>query len=68
MCPKYGYTANMKEYKQNPEAFQGNVAELSTMLRVAVTGRENSPELEIVMKLLGKDRVVERLTRAAKAL
>ncbi len=68
MCPQYGFTANMKEYKQNPEAFAGNVAELSTIIRVAVTGRENSPELEVVMKLLGKERVLERLARAAQAL
>ncbi len=68
MCPKYGYTANMKEYKQDPEAFKGNVADLSTMLRVAVTGRDNSPELEVVMKLLGKDRVIDRLKKAAEAM
>ena len=68
MCPKYGYTANMKEYKQDPTAFAGNVADLSTILRVAVTGRENSPELEVVMKLLGKDRVIKRLIEASKVV
>lgn len=68
MCPKYGYTANMKEYKQDPTAFAGNVADLSTILRVAVTGRENSPELEVVMKLLGKERVIQRLLNAAKTV
>lgn len=68
MCPKYGFTANMKEYKKDPEAYAGNVSDLSTMIRVAVAGRANSPDLQIVMQLLGRERVMERLMRAVKAL
>ncbi len=68
MCPKYGYAADMKEYRKNPDAFNGNVSDLSTMIRVAVTGRANSPDLQIVMQLLGYDRVRERLARAVSSV
>ncbi|MDD4475023.1 MAG: glutamate--tRNA ligase, partial [Eubacteriales bacterium] len=57
-----GFCPDMKQYKQNPEDFKGSVADVSMFLRVAVTGRQNSPDLWSVMQILGKDRVVSRLT------
>lgn len=57
-----GFCPDMKQYKQNPEAFKGSVADVSMFLRVAVTGRQNSPDLWSVMQILGKDRVISRLT------
>ena len=56
-----GYTSNMKEYKENPDAFKGNVADVSTVIRVALTGRNMTPDLYEIMRLLGKDRIVERI-------
>ncbi len=61
---KYGYTSNMKEYKENPQAFKGSVTDVSTVIRVAVTGRKNSPDLYSIMKLLGGEKVKERLLKA----
>ena len=56
-----GYTADMKAYKADPSAFKGNVADVSMFLRVAVTGKQNAPDLYAVMQILGKDRTVARL-------
>ena len=51
----------MKEYKENPDAFKGNVADVSTVIRVALTSSSMTPDLYEIMKLLGKDRVMTRL-------
>lgn len=56
-----GYAADMKEYKANPEAFKGNVADVSMFIRVAVTGKMNAPDLYTVMQILGKDKVAGRI-------
>ena len=56
-----GYTSNMKEYKENPDAFKGNVADVSTCIRVALTSRDQTPDLYEIIRLLGKDRIVSRI-------
>lgn len=56
-----GFTTDMKAYKHNPEAFPGTVADVSTFLRLSVTGKTNSPDLYTVMQLLGRDRTVARI-------
>ncbi|MBR5506861.1 MAG: glutamate--tRNA ligase [Clostridia bacterium] len=63
-----GFAREVKEYKQNPESFKGHVGDVSNVLRVAVTGRTKSPDLCSIMKTLGKEKVVERIDRAIKAL
>ncbi len=59
-----GFTTDMKAYKQNPDAFPGTVADVSTFLRLAVTGKTNSPDLYTVMQILGKDVTVSRIRKA----
>ena len=59
---KYGFTSDMKSYKANPDAFKGSVADVSTVLRVAVTGRQNSPDLFAICNLLGEEKVKARVT------
>ncbi len=66
ICPEVGCTPNVKEYKQSPEAFAGHVGDVSTVIRVALTGRTNTPDLYSITKLLGKQRVAERLNKALK--
>lgn len=63
-----GFTTNMKEYKQNPDAYPGTVADVSTFLRIAVTGKTNSPDLYTVMQILGKERTLGRIRAAVAAL
>ena len=64
MCEDLGCTANVKEYKQNPEAYRGHVGDISTVIRVALTGRTNTPDLYSITTLLGEERVKERLQKA----
>ncbi len=60
LCDKLGYASNMKEYKQNPENFKGNIADVSTVLRVSLTTKHQTPDLYEIMRLLGKEKIEER--------
>jgi glutamyl-tRNA synthetase len=60
------YANNMKEYKANPDAYKGNFGDIARIIRVIMTGRTNSPDLYEVMKVLGQDRVVNRLRNYSK--
>ena len=61
IATELGFAADMKEYKANPEAFGGNVADVSMFIRVAVTGKTNAPDLYTVMQILGYDTVIARI-------
>ena len=63
-----GFAADMKEYKANPDAFGGSVADVSMFLRLAVTGKMNSPDMYSVMKILGGDKVRERISAMIERL
>ena len=63
-----GFTTDMKAYKADPEAFPGTVADVSTFIRQAVTGKTNSPDLYTVMQILGYDRTVARIKAVMEAL
>ncbi len=56
-----GYCPDMKAYKAAPDRYPGHVGDVSMFLRIAVTGRMNSPDMYDVMNILGKSRVVSRL-------
>ena len=63
-----GFTADMKAYKANPDAFPGTVADVSAVIRMAVTGKTNSPDLYTVMQILGKERTEQRIRAAIATL
>lgn len=56
-----GYCPNMKEYKKNPQSYKGSISDLCSMIRIAVTGHKNSPDLHTIMKVLGEETVQQRL-------
>ncbi len=64
ICEGLGFCPEVKEYKKNPDAFKGHVGDVSTAVRVAVTGRRNTPDLYEIMKLLGRDEVIARIEKA----
>lgn len=66
MCADLGCTPNVKEYKANPENFRGHVGDLSTIIRVALTGRKNTPDLHAIIRLLGTEKTVKRIEEAQK--
>lgn len=61
IAPSLGFAAETKEYKQNPDAYKGSAGDLSTVLRLAITGRKNTPDLCSIMQVLGKDEVIKRI-------
>ncbi len=64
ICPSVGCTPNVKAFKQNPDAFKGHVGDVSTIIRVALTGRTNTPDLFAITALLGAEKVQNRIDRA----
>ena len=63
MCDSLGYASNMKEYKKNPENYKGNVADVSTVIRVTLTGKSRTPNLYDIMKILGVDEIKSRIQK-----
>ena len=61
LCDELGYASNMKDYKNNPDAYKGNVADISTVIRVSVTTKSQTPDLYEILKLLGMDRINKRI-------
>ena len=63
-----GFTSDMKAYKADPAAYKGTVADISTFIRQATTGKTNSPDLYTVMQILGYDRTVARICAVMETL
>lgn len=57
-----GFAGSPKEYKKNPEEYKGHVGDICEALRVMVTGRLKSPDLFSIMKILGKENVLKRIS------
>ena len=68
LTEEIGFTTDMKAYKADPSAFKGTVADVSTIVRQAVTGKTNSPDLYTVMQILGYDRTVARIQQTIDTL
>lgn len=58
---KFGFATNNKDYKANPDNYLGNVADLCKIIRVCITGRENTPDLYSICSVLGKEELIERV-------
>lgn len=56
-----GFAVDNKAYKANPEAFKGNIADTCSIIRIAITGTNQTPDLCTILKILGKDEVEKRL-------
>ena len=59
-----GFASEMKDYKQNPDAYKGSVADIAMILRIAVTGKTMSPDTYSVMRILGAEKVISRIFAA----
>ena len=58
---KMGYAKEVKEFKANPEQYKAHVGDVSTVIRIALTGRTNTPDMYEIMQVLGKEEVISRL-------
>jgi glutamyl-tRNA synthetase len=63
---EFGYAREVKEYKQNPEKYKGHVGDVSTLIRICLTKRTNTPDMYEIMNVLGKESVIKRLELAIK--
>ena len=61
LADELGYAREVKEYKANPENYEGHVGDISTVIRITITGRSNTPDLYEIMKVLGKDELMKRI-------
>ncbi|MGI6202000.1 MAG: glutamate--tRNA ligase [Eubacteriales bacterium] len=68
IASELGYAPEVKLYRQSPESYGGHVGDIAMFLRVAVTGRVNSPDLYDIMQLLGKERVIARVREFVSSL
>ena len=64
LAEECGYAREVKELKANPGMYKAHVGDVSTVLRVALTGRTNTPDMYEIIKVLGKESVLKRLKRA----
>ena len=62
LSEKLGYAREVKEYKKEPEKYKGHVGDVSTVIRIVLTGRANTPDMFEIMKVLGENSVKERLS------
>ncbi len=61
LSEKLGYAREVKEYKEHPEKYKGHVGDVSTVLRIAITHESMTPDLYEIMKILGKNRMLNRI-------
>ena len=61
IADELGFASDMKAYKADPTAFKGSVADVSMFIRVAVTGKQNAPDLYTVMHILGREKSLARI-------
>ncbi|MBL4589640.1 MAG: glutamate--tRNA ligase [Alphaproteobacteria bacterium] len=61
LAGKHGFAKNGKVYKKDPDSYNGTIADAAKMLRVAITGKAQTPDLYSLMMVMGKERVLNRL-------
>ena len=66
LAEKMGYAREVKAYKQEPEKYKGHVGDISTVIRVALTGRSNTPDLYEIMQVLGEESIKQRINKITK--
>lgn len=66
LTEEMGYCKDVKEFKANPEMYKAHVGDVSTVLRVALTRRTNTPDMYEIMQILGKERIAKRFEMAIK--
>ena len=68
LAGEMGYAKEVKEFKENPDKYKAHVGDVSTVLRVALTGRTNTPDMYEIMQVLGKERIFKRFEKAIENL
>ncbi len=66
LAEEVGFAREVKEWKKEPEKWPGHVGDISTVLRVALTSKANTPDMYEIMQVLGKERIFKRFEKAIK--
>lgn len=66
IADEHGFASDMKAYKANPESFRGNVSDIAEVVRIAVTGRANTPDLWTIVHIMGEEQMKERIQKYIK--
>ena len=61
LAEEKGFAREVKQFKQEPEKYKGHVGDISTVIRVKLTGRSNTPDLYEIMQVLGKEETLKRI-------
>ncbi len=64
IAAEHGFAAEMKDYKASPEAYRGSVADVAEVLRIATTGKANTPDLWTIQQILGEEETKARIGAA----
>ncbi len=63
-----GFAPETKLYKKDPTAYKGHVGDISMFIRIALTGKKNSPDMYTVMQILGQERTLNRIQAQIDAM
>ena len=66
IADEHGFASDMKAYKANPENYKGNVSDIAEVVRIAVTGRANTPDLWTIVHIMGEEQMKERIEKYIK--
>lgn len=61
LAKKYNFASEVKEYKENPNNYNGHIGDICEFIRVVTTSLTKTPSLYEILKLLGKDRIEKRI-------
>lgn len=67
LSEEIGFAREVKEWKANPEKWPGHVGDISTVLRVGLTSKSNTPDLYEIMQVLGKESILKRFEKVMKS-
>lgn len=64
IADKFGFASDMKAYKNEPEKYKGNVSDIAEIVRIAITGRANTPDLWAIVHVMGEEQMTGRIKEA----
>jgi glutamyl-tRNA synthetase len=66
LCNNLDYASSIKEYNTSPQKYKGNIADISNVIRVAVTSQSRTPDLYEILQVMGIDRISRRIKKLSK--
>lgn len=61
VADKFGFASDMKAYKADPSQYNGSVSDIAEIVRIAVTGRANTPDLWSIIHIMGQDQMRDKI-------